>query len=229
MSVVLIFALMGSVKNNFPADAKVSDVNTIIIDPGHGGIDGGAVGIDGVIEKDINLAISLKLRNLLRLAGYEVIMTRETDTSIHDEGVNGVLKQKKSDMKNRLKIIKKHPEAIVLSIHQNKFEIEKYHGAQMFYGTNHPFSREIAESLQNEFASALQKDNKREIKKGTKDLFLLYKSENPIVLVECGFISNYEECKNLVSEDYQNKVAFVIYSGLVKKLKETKVEEKQYG
>ncbi len=229
MSVVLVFVLMGSVANSFPADTKVSDINKIIIDPGHGGIDGGAVGIDGVIEKDINLAISLKLRNLLQIAGYEVIMTRERDESIHDEGVNGILNQKKSDMRNRLKLIKKNPEAVVLSIHQNKFEKEKYHGAQMFYGVNNSLSREIAESVQKEFATLLQKDNKREIKKGTKDLFLLYKSENPIILIECGFISNYEECKNLVSEDYQNKVAFVIYSGLVKKLQETGAKEKQYG
>lgn len=228
MSVVLVFVLMGSVKNAFPVDTKVTGVNKIIIDPGHGGMDGGAVGKDGVIEKDINLAISLKLRNLLEIAGFEVIMTRESDESIHDEGLTGVLKQKKSDMKNRLKIINKNPDAVVLSIHQNKFEQEKYHGAQMFYGVNNPLSREIAGSLQEEFASLLQKDNKREIKKGTKDLFLLYKSENPIVLIECGFISNYEECKNLVSEDYQNKVAFVIYSGLVKKLQEFE-EEEQYG
>jgi len=228
LSVVLVFVIMGSVRSSFPTDTASSGYRKIIIDPGHGGIDGGAVGIDGVIEKDINLAISLKLKSIFEMSGFEVIMTRESDESIHDKGLVGVLKQKKSDMRNRLKIINENPDAIVLSIHQNKFEVEKYHGAQMFYGAKNPLSYELAKALQEKF-TLLQKDNKREIKKGTKDLFLLYKSENPIVLIECGFISNYEECANLVSEDYQSKVAFIIYSAVYEKLSDFKIKEKQYG
>ena len=220
--VALFFAIMSEVRGNILASGEVSDFKKIIIDAGHGGIDGGAVGVDGIIEKDLNLAISLKLKTLLEMQGYEVIMTRESDISIYDEGVKGIAKQKKSDMYNRLEIIDKNPDAIVLSIHQNQFPQAKYHGAQMFYGTKNPLSKEIAKSIQQEFALALQKDNKREIKKGGKDLFLLYRSENPIVLIECGFISNATECGNLLNEDYQNQVAFVIYSGLLKKLNEYK-------
>ncbi len=220
LAVVLFFVFMGEIKENLYTQGEKGQFRKIIIDPGHGGIDGGAVGVDGIIEKDLNLSIAMKLNNLLTLQGYEVIMTRDTDVSIHGDGVKGILNQKKSDMRNRLKIIKENPDAIVLSIHQNKFTESKYHGAQMFYGQKNPLSAELAKAIQSEFKSTIQKDNKREVKKAGKDLFLLYNSENPIVLVECGFISNYEECGNLLNEEYQSKVAFVIYSGLVKKLAE---------
>ena len=190
-------------------------VRTVIVDPGHGGADGGAVGADGVVEKDINLAIALKLRDMLAVQGYEVLMTRETDVMTCDEGVQGIGKQKKSDMRNRLKLIQDHPGAVVLSIHQNLFEEEKYHGAQMFYGRNNPFSRELAQTLQEIFVKNLQPENLREIKKGEKDLYLLWQSENPIVLVECGFLSNREECARLQDEEYQGQVAFTILEGLM--------------
>ena len=118
-------------------------------------------------------------------------------------------------MHNRLKLMNDHPEAVVLSIHQNLFEKEQYWGAQMFYGKNHPYSRTLAQSLQDAFVNELQPENRREIKKGEKDLYLLWQSENPIVLVECGFLSNPEECALLQSEEYQKKVAFTILTGLM--------------
>ena len=195
-------------------------VRTVIIDPGHGGADGGAVGIDGVIEKDINLSIALKLRDMLTLQGYEVLMTREEDIMTCDPGVEGIAKQKKSDMRNRLKLMNEHPEAIVLSIHQNLFEQEQYHGAQMFYGKNHPFSKMLAQALQDTFVKNLQPENLREIKKGEKDLYLLWESENPIVLVECGFLSNGEECEKLQQDEYQGQVAFTILEGLMTALEQ---------
>ena len=190
-------------------------IRTIIVDPGHGGADGGAVGIDGTLEKDINLAIALKLREMLAIQGYEVLMTREKDEMICDEGLQGIGRQKKSDMRNRLKQMQDHPGAVVLSIHQNLFSEEKYHGAQMFYGKNNPFSRELAQTLQETFVKNLQPENLREIKKGEKDLYLLWQSENPIVLVECGFLSNREECARLRDDTYQGQVAFTILEGLM--------------
>ena len=110
--------------------------------------------------------------------------------------------------------MEEHPEAVVLSIHQNLFEQEKYSGAQMFYGKNNPWSKDLAQCIQESFASMLQPENTRQIKKGEKDLFLLWQAENPIVLVECGFLSNPEECESLTQEEYQSQVAFTILAGL---------------
>lgn len=219
LGIVLFFFAAGRMHAHFEAqraaNAQPEGIRTVIIDPGHGGADGGAVGVNGTIEKDINLAISLKLRDMLVLQGYEVLMTRETDVMTCDEGLKGITKQKKSDMHNRLKLINEHPEAVVLSIHQNLFEQEKYHGAQMFYGKNNPFSKELAQTLQKTFVKNLQPENLREIKKGEKDLYLLWQSESPIVLVECGFLSNGEECAKLLEDEYQGKVAFTIMEGLM--------------
>ena len=191
------------------------ETQSVILDPGHGGEDGGAVGADGVIEKDINLSIALRLRDLLVLQGYTVYMTRESDEMTCDEGLEGISARKKSDMHNRLALMDAHPEAVVLSIHQNLFEQAKYSGAQMFYGKNHPQSEQLAQVLQDSFRSQLQPENERQIKAGGQDLYLLWEAENPIVLVECGFLSNPEECRNLCSDDYQKKVALTILNGLM--------------
>lgn len=191
---------------------------TVILDPGHGGADGGAVGVNDVAEKEINLAISLRLRDMLELQGFTVYMTRETDEMTCDPDIQGITRQKKSDMYNRLALMEEHPDAIVLSIHQNQFEQSKYHGAQMFYGRNHPWSGKLALAIQESFVSRLQPDNKREIKQGEKNLFLLWEAENPIVLVECGFLSNPDECEKLCTEEYQSQVAFSIMAGLMEGL-----------
>lgn len=219
LGIVLFFFAAGRIHARLEARKAASfspgEIREVILDPGHGGADGGAVGADGTAEKDLNLAIALKLRDLLVFQGYQVYLTRETDTMTCDEGITGIARQKRSDMHNRLKLMNDHPEAVVLSIHQNLFEKEQYWGAQMFYGKNHPYSRTLAQSLQDAFIKELQPENRREIKKGEKDLYLLWQSENPIVLVECGFLSNPEECALLQSEEYQKKVAFTILTGLM--------------
>ncbi|MGI5893595.1 MAG: N-acetylmuramoyl-L-alanine amidase [Candidatus Merdivicinus sp.] len=223
LGILLFFFAAGQLKreNNFHPTAgdQVADGQIIILDPGHGGADGGAVGaVNQIAEKEINLSIALKLRDLLEIQGYTVYMTRESDEMICDPDVSGITNQKKSDMYNRLELMEEYPEAIVLSIHQNKFEQQKYHGAQMFYGQKHPFSQQLAQSIQNAFVEHLQPENEREIKPGEKNLFLLWNAENPIVLVECGFLSNPEECANLCDDTYQSKVAFTIMSGLIRGL-----------
>ncbi len=184
-----------------------------MFEPAHGGIDGGATGIGGVVEKDVNLQISLKLREILKANGYEVIMTRDTDKSIHSSGKT-VAQQKKSDMNNRLKLINSTPNSITVSIHQNHFEQSQYSGAQMFYGRKNESSKLLAEAIQKRFVENLQKDNKREIKEAGKNLYLMYQAQNPIVLVECGFLSNPVESALLSDDTYQNKVAFTIFSGI---------------
>lgn len=215
--VALFFFAAGQVRTRMTlagTGAAKPQSPTIIIDPGHGGMDGGALGDGGTVEKDINLAISLQLRDFLTVSGYRVIMTRDSDISIYDEGTEGVRAQKRSDMHNRLKIMESVPGATVISIHQNQFEKPQYSGAQMFYGKNNAESKALAENLQAAFRQ-LQPDNKREIKPAGKELYLLWECENPIVLVECGFISNPEECRNLCSADYQRQAAFAVLAGLL--------------
>ena len=187
----------------------------IIIDAGHGGMDGGAVGYNNIVEKDINLAIAEDLRDLFVISGFDVVMTRDNDCSIHDDGITGVKNQKTSDMRNRLKIMEQNRDAIFLSIHQNKFTDPKYSGAQMFYSPNLPESEELAAIMQRHFREMLQPENTRERKRSGRELFLLYKAQTPAVLVECGFLSNPQEATNLIDPEYQEKVAFVIYSSVM--------------
>ncbi|MDE5583946.1 MAG: N-acetylmuramoyl-L-alanine amidase [Ruminococcus sp.] len=186
----------------------------IILDAGHGGIDGGCTAVDGTSEKGINLNIMLMLRDLLTVSGYDVEVTRDTDISIHDKGVEGIANQKSSDMDNRLKLFNKYDNAVCISIHQNQFTDSRYHGAQMFYSETNRRNENLARSIQNKFVEFLQPDNTREIKQCGKELFLCYYSENPTVMVECGFLSNPEEASLLTTEEYQSKVAFTIFAGI---------------
>ncbi len=215
--VTLGVAGYGSRKLNRAAETAVqeSQEQVIILDAGHGGMDGGCSSANGDVEKNINLAILLDLRELLEMSGYTVIVTRDTDISIHDAGVEGIANQKSSDMDNRLAIFNSCEDAICISIHQNQFTDPKYSGAQMFYSDTCSESAVLAQGLQNQFVAFLQPDNQREIKLCGKELFLCYYSENPTVMVECGFLSNPEEAAKLVTEDYQQQVAFTIYAGLV--------------
>lgn len=190
------------------------DLPVIILDAGHGGIDGGCVSAEGVPEKGINLNILLRLRDMLEISGYTVEVTRDSDMSIHDAGIEGIANQKSSDMDNRLEIFNKYDNAVCISIHQNQFTDPVYSGAQMFYSGTNSDSETLAKSLQSSFSEYLQPDNKREIKLCGKELFLCYYSDNPTVMVECGFLSNPEEAAMLNTEEYQQKVAMTIFYGL---------------
>lgn len=196
-----------------PALAIASYEKTVIIDPGHGGPDGGAVGVDGNSEKDINLAISLKLRSFFTAGGYQVIMTREDDRSIHSSGNNTLHDQKVSDIHNRLKIAEQHPKALFLSIHQNLYTEPQYSGAQVFYSKNNVDSKVLAQCLQTNIHTLLQPQNDRVIKPAGSNLYILYHAKSPTVLVECGFVSNTEENAKLQNDTYQNQMAFAIYYG----------------
>jgi len=186
----------------------------IILDAGHGGIDGGCVSYNGVSEKGINLNIMRNLKSLLEAYGYEVVVTRDSDKSIHDEDVQGLSNQKKSDMKNRLEIFNSKENAIALSIHQNQYSDSKYSGAQMFYSETNPDSVNLALCLQQAFVDNIQPDNKREVKLTGDDLYLIYYAKVPSVMIECGFLSNPEEADLLLTESYQKKVAFTIFKGI---------------
>ncbi|WP_295209577.1 N-acetylmuramoyl-L-alanine amidase [Ruminococcus sp.] len=186
----------------------------VVIDPGHGGMDGGCVSVDGTAEKGINLAISESLRDSLRLLGYDVICTRESDVSIYDKGTEGLGEQKKSDMKNRLSIFSKYSEGISVSIHQNQFTDSKYSGAQMFYSAKNTEGQRLAGVMQQQFVSLLQPDNMRETKPVGDELYLLNNTDNPAVMIECGFLSNPEEAAKLESAEYQKQVAFTVLTGI---------------
>ncbi len=184
----------------------------ILIDPGHGGADGGAVAADGTPEKELNLAISLSLRDVLAVFGYEVSMTRDTDVMLHTEGAT-LRERKVSDLHNRLKAVEQAD--VTVSIHQNKFEQAKYDGAQVFYSPNNPASKDVAEAVRGAVVALLQPENTRPLKAGTADIFLLHKATKPMILVECGFLSNAAELARLKEERYQRQLAMAIFSGIV--------------
>lgn len=198
-----------------PAIGSVqSDKPVIVLDAGHGGMDGGCSSADGVPEKGINLNIVLCLRDLFRINGYDVELTRSDDRSIHDDGVEGIANQKSSDMDNRLALFNKYPNAICISVHQNQFTDPKYSGAQMFYADTNSESKYLAQKMQEKIVEFTQPENDREIKLCGKELFLCYFSENPTVMAECGFLSNPQEAEKLKDEDYQKQIAFSIFAAV---------------
>ncbi len=215
MTFVLGCLLVTGLHRTAEAAAGPQTVSTVIVlDPGHGGIDGGAVSASGIVEKNINLSIALKLRQLLTLSGYTVILTRETDCSIHDPSAKTIKAIKTSDIRNRLALMKQHG-GIFVSIHQNSFTQSKYHGAQFFYAAT-PGSAELAECFRNTVCGHLQPDNTRTTKPCTDDVYLIYHASTTAVLAECGFLSNPEEAAALSSEAYQQKMAFALYCGLIR-------------
>ena len=222
---MLIIVLAGvlfvsnSISANLPTLAEIETLPLIIVDPGHGGIDGGAVSdVGDVVEKDINLAMSLILRDLFRVNGFGVIMTRDTDISIYDDGVKGTRKQKMSDLNNRLTIADSYPNAVFISIHQNKFGKASSWGTQVFYGPNHKKSVELAELVQKNIVIKIQPDNKRKVKRAEKNLYLMYAAKCPAILVECGFLSNTMDVANLTDTEYQSKICFAILSAVLEYL-----------
>lgn len=186
----------------------------IVIDPGHGGEDGGAAA-NGLLEKDINLSIALKLRDMLKAAGYETVMTREEDVSIYNTSSSTTREKKNSDLKNRTEIMNSDKNNILVSIHQNKFEQEKYSGTQMFYSVNDPGSEKLAEELRKSVTGLLQPENKRELKPASDSIYILKQAQVPAVIAECGFLSNAHEASKLSDEAYQQKMAFALCCGIM--------------
>lgn len=193
----------------------------IVIDAGHGGADPGKVGISGVLEKEINLAIAKKLQARLKTDGIGVIMTREDDAGLYSETAQN---KKREDMEARVRIISEAKPELVVSIHQNSFPAEDCKGAQVFYYTGSEESKKLAEILQKKFPEVLQDGNQRQAK-ANSDYYLLRKTPCPIVIAECGFLSNASEEALLASEAYQEKVVEVLYLGIRQYLSETEKPE----
>jgi len=184
---------------------------TIIIDAGHGGFDPGAV-YDGIEEKNINLNISLKLRDLFAISGYTVIMSRESDISTESSGKT-LAEKKRSDMQNRLDLMKDTPNCIFLSVHQNAYT-GKSRGSQVFYSEKAAGSVSLAEQIQTEIVNTLQPDSTRSHKPAGDNYFLLRKATTPAVLIECGFLSDKAEAALLQNEEYTLKLCCCIYNGV---------------
>ena len=198
------------------ASVSNTDVPVIIIDAGHGGVDGGAVAADGTQEQYINLDIALRLEKALTEKGYRTVMTRTDNNSLHDESAESIREKKVSDLNNRLEIIKQYPDSIFVSIHQNYYSETRYWGAQVFYSQNNSLSAVLAQCIQDDIVSQIQPENTRQIKKSGKSIYLLYNSYVPSVMVECGFLSNYEETKRLNDDEYRQQMADVICNAIIK-------------
>jgi len=193
-------------------NVPVQRQHCIVIDAGHGGIDGGATSCSGVLESAVNLEIAQRLNDLLRLLGIDTLMIRTTDTSVHtSEG--SIAHIKVSDLKERVRIVNETDNATLVSIHQNTFSESRYSGAQVFYGNDD--SKLLAQQMQAAFISALNPDSRRKSKQA-EGVYLMEHVSCPAVLVECGFLSNPEEELKLRSGDYQNKIACVIASNIDK-------------
>lgn len=179
----------------------------VIIDPGHGGVDGGATSSSGVLESQINLQISMRLNDVFRLLGRKTLMIRTEDISIHTDG-STISQKKVSDLKKRVKIVNETDNGLLISIHQNHFSDSRYYGPQVFYG-NGQGSALLARDLQTALNQFLCPNSRRKIK-NAKGIYLMEKILRPGVLIECGFLSNPEEDSKLNTPEYQKKLCSVI-------------------
>ena len=184
------------------------------LDAGHGGMDPGKIGIDGSLEKDINLQIAERLKMYLEASDVDVIMTREDDRGLYEESDDS---KKMADMKNRCKKIEEANPDLVVSIHQNSYHEEAIRGGQVFYYKTSVRGKKLAESLQKRFDYVLGDSNKRQAK-ANDNYYLLLHVKEPIVIAECGFLSNREEAKKLETEEYQDRLAWTLHMGIMEYL-----------
>ena len=196
----------------------MSRIPIVILDAGHGGEDPGAIGYDGVYEKDLNLLICKLIREELTAQGYAVVMTREDDRLLYTEAENIKGIRKISDLKNRVKIFNSYEPAIAISIHMNTFFASQYHGTQIYY-SNVDGADRLAAAIRDSVRVELQPDNRRPLKH-SEGIYLLENSKIPTVLVECGFLSNPEECKKLSEKEYQKRLSFSIVCGIINYIEE---------
>ena len=206
-------------KNAISSPVSADTGRVIIIDAGHGGEDSGAIGINGVYEKDLNLAISLLIGEELTKMGYTVVYSRTEDKMLYlpEENIKGM--RKISDLKNRCKITMQYEDSILISIHMNSFGSSKYSGLQVYYADGNNESRVLATKIQNAVREKLQLENNRQVKNG-KSLYLLENSSGTPVIIECGFLSNQSECQKLSQKEYQKELSFSIICGIIEYINE---------
>ena len=214
LSIIFINTFFATILSDRDIDADLEPFPIIVLDAGHGGADGGAVGYDGTLEKDLNLQITKTLADLLRVSGYDVIMTRTEDVMLSTD--DGIGSSKMQDLKQRLSISSEHPDTITISIHCNKFPSASCKGLQVYHSDSEKAAA-LAESVQSSVATILQTGNKRQIKKADSSIYLLHRAKNPSILIECGFLSNPDECASLSDQGYQKQLSAILLCAISSK------------
>ena len=205
---------------NLPLSGKI-----IVLDAGHGGMDGGASAED-VLEKEISLAVTLKIRDFLQEQGALVLMTRESDKDLADEGTKGVRNRKQEDLHNRVTFINESNADLFLSIHLNSIPSKRWKGAQTFYTGRFEENEKVAKFIQAEIIRNLENTSREA--KTINQVFVMSNAKKPGALVEIGFLSNNEERENLIKESYQEKIAAAVYNGVLRYFTEDSVEINEY-
>lgn len=211
-SVTGLMFCKGDLKSLTAANNIERSFPLIIIDPGHGGEDGGAEA-NGVTEKNVNLAISLMMSDYFEVSDYDCVLTRNDDRLLYGQGEEK--NKKRHDLLNRIKFANSYDDAVFVSIHQNKFEIPKYKGLQVYYSANNPQSEVLAKIIQSNSKEYIDSANNREVKQADFRIKVLDMLKIPAVLIECGFLSNPDEAYLLSTTEYQKKIALVAYLSLV--------------
>jgi len=194
--------------------AMENEKNLVIIDAGHGGEDPGAIGKNGIYEKNLNLEIANLVGKTLSEKGFAVVYTRTEDKLLYSEEENVKGLRKISDLKNRCKIAAEYPNSIFISIHMNSYSDPKYSGLQVYYSQNNEESKILAAEIQASVKEQTQPENNRVIKAGT-DIYVLENTQNTSVLIECGFLTNYSECVKLSEKEYQKQLSLSIVCGII--------------
>ena len=217
MSLILLAALFAPTLLARRPEIKTSAATApvIILDAGHGGRDGGARAPDGTAEKDLNLDLTKRLASLLQAAGYTVLLTRDGDYSLGDDAPVG--KRKLTDLAGRLALMGEAENAVFVSIHMNTYPSERCQGAQVWYSPAFSEAQALAEAVQNGIRDTLQPQNSRKIKRAASAIYLLHRATCPAILIECGFLTNSEECALLCDDAYRAALALVIFESLAKK------------
>ena len=209
-----IYSIKSFEKNTIETATLPVSNKVVILDAGHGLPDEGATGKDGLSESSINLKISQKVQNLLEQSGCTVILTRSDENGIYSENSKTIRQKKISDMKNRVQIGNNTDADIFVSIHLNKINESQYWGWQCFFRKNDEHSKKLAVSIQNGLNEIIKKDNKREVLK-IENKYIVDNVKIPISIVECGFLSNSDEASLLATDEYQNKLAWGIFVGIM--------------
>ena len=214
LCVSLVFSGMQPSLRSEAVYASAEEGFTVVLDAGHGGADCGAIGKNGALEKSLNLIFAETLASLFREAGVNVVMTRRGDALVLKAGEENAPSRKACDLKNRAEIANNIEGALLVSIHMNSFPEEKYNGFEVYYSLNTPQSRLYAEAIHAKVKEKHEPDNRRRAK-GSDSIYLLNHSENPAVLIECGFLSNAADAAKLSDKDYQKELCFSIFCAIM--------------
>ena len=220
---VLFAILFGVAERTHPKNeldtinpAPPSLTKTVILDAGHGGEDGGASSADGILEKDLNLALALTMRDILVASGVNVILTRETDTLLYDRNVDFQGRKKILDMQARIQITNAASNPVFVSLHMNTYPNPSCQGVQVWYSANNEASETLAKTIHSTTQELLQHENDRPVKRSGSSIYLLHHLECPAVLVECGFLSSPEEAALLNDAEYRQQLALTLCMGILR-------------